>query len=98
MSDFIAYQCDERGYYVGETLCQRNPKTNTPMLPQYATFVKPIEAEDGSVLWFDFCKDEWWSFKITPETVNRISQVKEILDDPSKENIKKAISVLMELL
>ena len=95
MSDFIAYQCDESGFYIGETLCQRNPKTNKPMLPRDATFTKPIEIEDGHALWFDFTKEEWKLIQI--QKSDKID-IQYYLDNPSKENIKKAINVLMELL
>jgi hypothetical protein len=96
MNDFIAYQYDENGCYVGETLCQRNPKTNKPMLPQYTTFVKPIDMKDGHDIWFDKNKEEWIYVKIEKQETK--IDIQKYLENPSKENIKKAINILMELL
>lgn len=97
MSDFIAYQYNDFGLYIGEVLCQRDPRRNRPLLPKNCTFIKPPE-DNGTYVW----KDDSWNIITIEEKqtkkINHLEDAKVLLENPSKENIKEAIKKLMELL
>lgn len=99
MDDFIAYQCDEDGFFIGEVLCQRNPKTNKPLLPQYATKVKPPDIAENQNAIFIKDSQEWVIvYKQELPQVDSIVEVRKLLENPSKESIKQAIGILIKLL
>ena len=97
MSDFIAYQYDENGFYLGEVDCQRDPKRNKPLLPRNCTFVKPPK-ESGYKWdnngWIEYKEEEQEDWKINILNKN----IKILQDSPTKEEIKQVIKDLMELL
>lgn len=96
MSDFIAYQYDENGFYLGEVECQRDPKRNKPLLPRNCTFVKPPK-ESGyrweNESWTEYKEDtQDWRQNILNKSIKRLS------DSPTSFEIKEIIRDLMELL
>jgi hypothetical protein len=96
MSDFIAYQYDENGFYLGEVECQRDPKRNKPLLPRNCTFVKPPK-ESGYKWenngWIEYKEDtQDWRQNILNKSIKRLS------DSPTNFEIKEIIRDLMELL
>lgn len=97
--DFIAYQYNEEGYYVGETECQRDPRRNQPLIPRNATKIPPLEFKENELLKFDINKQEWQIIeKIISQPSDIIKESIKLLENPTKENIKKVIKDLMETL
>lgn len=98
--DFIAYQYDDDGYYVGEVLCQRDPKRNMPLLPRNATKVCP--PEQWCILRFNKDNETWIEMSDTindeKEEQSLLNTSIDLLNKPSKENIKLAIINLTKLL
>lgn len=101
MSDFIAYQYDDQGFYVGEVECQRDPKRNKPLLPRNCTFIKP--PADNGYMWFN---GNWIEVKKEPisepvedwkqKVINRV--IKKLSDSPNSTEIKEVIKDLMDIL
>lgn len=97
--DFIAYQYNEEGYYVGETECQRDPRRNQPLIPRNATQVPPLEFKENELLRFDIMKQEWHIVeKIIVQSNDAIQESIKLLENPTKENIKKVIAELISIL
>jgi predicted metal-dependent hydrolase len=100
--DFIAYQYDVLNFqYLGEVECQRDPKRNVPLLPANSTKIKPPELQENEFIVFNIEKQKWIK-KIRKHSPLKIDSSLEdalkLLKNPSKENIKDAIGILINLL
>jgi len=94
-----AYQCDESGFFVGVIECQRNPiKIGQFLLPRNATYThKPEECN-----WYNFDSGEWQIKETYEEKIEKgynTNTIEVVIEgSPSKEQIKIAISQLMNML
>ena len=97
--DFTAYQYDDNGIYLGEVDCQRCPKRNIPLTPKNSTKVKPPVVKNNELAIFILDSQEWIvSIKKEDRAIDSIEESINLLKNPTKESIKKAINLLINLL
>jgi hypothetical protein len=91
----IVYQYDDYNIYVGQVECQRNPlRREEFLIPRNCTDITPPELKESEIAVF---KDNSWEIvKLTYN--NDIELCTDLLKNPTKDNIKQVIKILMEKL
>ena len=97
--DFIAYQYNDSGVYVGEVDCQRCPKNNIPLIPKNATKIKPPDiAENQNAVFMEHLQEWSLVYKEIEAPIDYIEEAISLLKNPTKENVKQTINILVNLL
>lgn len=71
------YSYDDNGFYLGETMAQRDKK-GAIMMPLNSTTVEPLATKDGFVLCWDFVKECWQNIELQKEEPEVVENVKEL--------------------
>jgi hypothetical protein len=95
----IAYQYNDNLIFVGETECQRNPlRREEFLIPRNCTNVQP-PVFNTSTHYLRFEEDNWKEYEFVKiEKEDPLVEVKALLEDPTRDNIKEAIYRLTRIL
>lgn len=94
----IVWQYDDDLIYVGTSECQRNPLRREEFLvPRNCTIIQPPDY-NSLVQYLRFEDGVWKEYELKKIEVDPLDEVKELLNNPTKDNIKEAIYKLTRIL